>query len=122
MEKQVYITEEEQAKCKKVTDVFKELYEMEDILVLDAGRYGFVVLKYYRPNSGFDVCEVFTDGRNLFENLWEEWIDTKMYLMAKGTPLLEKGLKGVFDSLSEEAQAALIERKSDFALQAGISL
>ena len=28
MEKQVYITEEEQAKCKKVAEEFSELYEM----------------------------------------------------------------------------------------------
>ena len=44
MEKQVYITEEERAKCQKVTDAFAELYEMEKIVVLDAGRYGFVEL------------------------------------------------------------------------------
>ena len=49
MEKQVYITEEERAKCQKVTDAFAELYEMEKIVVLDAGRYGFVELKYYKP-------------------------------------------------------------------------
>ena len=35
MEKQVYITEEERAKCQKVTDAFAELYEMEKIVVLD---------------------------------------------------------------------------------------
>ena len=49
MEKQVYITEEERAKCQKVADAFAELYEMENIVVLDAGRYGFVMLKYYMP-------------------------------------------------------------------------
>ena len=49
MEKQVYITEEERAKCQKVADAFAELYEMENIMVLDAGRYGFVELKYYKP-------------------------------------------------------------------------
>ena len=47
MEKQVYITEEERAKCKKVAEAFTELYEMADIVVVDVGRYGFVMLKYY---------------------------------------------------------------------------
>lgn len=42
MDKQIYITEEEREKCQKVVDVFAELYEMENIVVLDAGRYGFV--------------------------------------------------------------------------------
>ncbi len=47
MEKQVYITEEEREKCRKVIDAFAELYEIEneDILVVDAGRYGFVKMQ-----------------------------------------------------------------------------
>ena len=42
MEKKIYITKEEQEKCRKVADAFAELYELENILVIDAGRYGFV--------------------------------------------------------------------------------
>ena len=30
MEKKIYITEEERAKCQKVVDAFAELYEMVD--------------------------------------------------------------------------------------------
>ena len=47
MEKTVYITEEEREKCRKVIDVFEELYEIEDedILLVDVGRYGFVKLQ-----------------------------------------------------------------------------
>ena len=56
MEKQIYITEEE--KCQKVADAFAELYEMADILVVDAGRYGFVVLKYYMLPHGFKEDEI----------------------------------------------------------------
>ncbi len=73
MEKQVYITEEERAKCQKVTDAFAELYEMEKIVVLDAGRYGFVELKYYKPPHGFEEDATFTDSRALFEELWQGW-------------------------------------------------
>lgn len=102
MEKQVYITEEEQEKCQKVTDAFAELYEMENIVVLDVGRYGFVKLQYYKPPQGFEDAITFTDSVALFEDLWEEWLNTKLYLMAKSTQLLEKGYKGVFESLSEE--------------------
>ena len=122
MEKQIYITEEERAKCQKVADAFAELYEMADILVVDAGRYGYVVLKYYKPPHGFEDAITFTDSVALFENLWEEWLNTKLYLMAKGTPLLEKGYKGVFESLPEEKQSELIVRKADFAKIAEIYL
>ncbi len=122
MEKQVYITEEERAKCQKVVDAFTELYEMENIVVFDVGRYGFVKLQYYKPPQGFEDAITFTDSVALFEDLWEEWLNTKLYLMAKGTPLLEKGYKGVFESLSEEKQSELIVRKADFAKTAEIYL
>lgn len=122
MKKQVYITEEERAKCQKVVEAFAELYEMENIIVIDAGRYGFVELKYYKPPHGFEDAITFTDSVALFENLWEEWLNTKLYLMAKGIPLLEKGYKGVFESLPEEKQSELIVRKADFAKSAEIYL
>lgn len=47
--KEKYITDDEREKCRKVADAFAELYEIENILVVDAGRYGFVKLQYYRP-------------------------------------------------------------------------
>ena len=122
MEKQVYITEEEQAKCQKVADAFAELYEMADIVVVDVGRYGFVMLKYYMPPHGFEEDETFTDSRVLFEALWQEWLNMKLYLIAKGTPLMEKGYNGVFESLSNEKQSELIGQKTYFARMAGIDM
>ena len=122
MEKQVYITEEERAKCQKVVDAFAELYEMENIMVLDAGRYGFVELRYYKPPHGFEDAITYTDSVALFEGLWEEWLNTKLYLLAIGTALLENGYKGVFESLSEEKQSELIVRKADLAKVAEIYL
>ncbi len=122
MDKQIYITEEEREKCQKVADAFTELYEMTDIVVVDVGRYGFVMLKYYKPPHGFEEDETFTESRALFEGLWQEWLDMKLYFMAKGTSLMEKGYKGVFESLPEEKKSVLIGRKSDFAEKAGIYL
>ncbi len=69
MEKLVRITQEEQTKCQKVVGAFAELYGMEDIVVLDAGRYGFVELKYYKPPYGFEEDVAFTDSRELFDAL-----------------------------------------------------
>ncbi|EOS45754.1 MAG: hypothetical protein K1W35_08970 [Lachnospiraceae bacterium] len=122
MEKQVYITEEERAKCKKVAEAFTELYEMADIVVVDVGRYGFVMLKYYMPPHGFEEDATFTDSKVLFEGLWQEWLDMKLYFMAKGTSLMETGYKGIFESLSKEKQSELIGRKTYFARMAGIDM
>ena len=122
MEKQVYITEEERAKCQKVADAFAELYEIENILVVDAGRYGYVKLQYYKTPHGFENAVTFTDSRAMFEDLWQEWLDTRLYMMAKGTPLMEGGYEGVFKSLTKEKQSELIGRKADFAQKAGIAL
>lgn len=122
MEKKIYITEEERAKCQRVADAFAELYDMADIVAADVGRYGFVVLKYYIPPHGFEDAITFTDSVALFEGLWEEWLNTKLYLLAKGTPMLEKGYKGIFESLSKEKQSELIVRKANFAKVAGIYL
>ncbi len=82
MEKQVYITEEERAKCQKVADAFTELYEMWDVVVLNAGRYGFVALKYYKPPHGFEEDATFTNSRALFNALWQEWFQATLYLTA----------------------------------------
>ncbi len=122
MEKQVYITEEERAKCQKVTDAFAELYEMEKIVVLDAGRYGFVELKYYKPPHGFEEDATFTDSRALFDALWQEWFNTILYLTAKKMQLDNILYEGVFNCLSKEKQSELIGRKAGFAKKAGISL
>ena len=122
MEKKIYITEEEREKCQKVAEAFAELYEMADIVIVDVGRYGFVMLKYYTPPHGFEEDETFTDSKALFEALWQEWLDMKLYLMAKGTSLMETGYKGIFESLSKEKQSELIGRKTYFARMVGIDM
>lgn len=81
--KEKYITDDEKEKCRKVADAFAELYEIENILVVDAGRYGFVKLQYYKPPQGFEDAITFTDSKSMFENLWEEWFDTQLFLLAK---------------------------------------
>ena len=73
MEKQVYITEEEWAKRQKVVDTFAELHEIADNVVVDVGRYGFVMIKYYMLLHGFGEDAFFTDSGALFEGLWQEW-------------------------------------------------
>ena len=108
MEKQVYITEEEREKCQKVADAFVELYEMADIVVVDVGRYGFVMLIYYTPPHGFEEDATFTDSRALFDALWQEWFNTTLYLTAKKMQLDNIIYEKVFNCLSKEKQSAII--------------
>lgn len=118
--KEKYITDDEREKCRKVADAFAELYEIENILVVDAGRYGFVKLQYYRPPQGFEDAITFTDSRSMFENLWEEWLDTQLFLLAKGTPMAGMGYHEIFRWLPKEKQEELMKRKAGFAKTAGI--
>lgn len=122
MNKKAYITREEQIKCKKVADAFSKLYELENIVVLDVGRFGFVKLQYYRPPQGFDNVVTFTDSKDMFEDLWQEWFDTKLYLLAKEKQLEEMDYEKVFAGLSVQEQKKLVDRKQVFAEQAGITL
>ena len=122
MEKKVYITEVERAKCQKVADAFAELYNMADIVVVDAGRYGFVMLKYYTLSHGFEEDETFTDSSALFEALWQEWLDMKLYLIAKEMQLDDIFYEEIFNCLPKEKQSELIGKKADFAQKVGISL
>ena len=106
--KEKYITDDEREKCRKVADAFAELYEIENILVVDAGRYGF------------EDAITFTDSRSMFENLWEEWFDTQLFLLAKGTPMAGMGYNEIFQCLPKEKQEELMNRKAGFAKTAGI--
>ena len=119
MEKKTYITKAERKKCQRVADAFAEL-EDEDIVVVDVGRYGFVKLQYYTLQRGFENNYTFTDGRELFEDLWQEWLNMQLYRLEEGTSLLEEGYDEAFKSLSKEKQNELMERKQHFAKAAGI--
>ena len=62
---------------KKVAAAYAELYELESILVLDVGRYGFVKLQYYTPEYGFNavsythLCALRQKNSSLPENTGE---------------------------------------------------
>ena len=102
--KETYITEDEQLKCQKVANSFAELYEIENILVLDAGRYGFVKLQYYRLPQGVEDVITFTDSQSMFENLWQEWFDTKLFLLAKDTPMEGMEYSEIFQCLNRRKE------------------
>lgn len=121
MEKKAYITEEEQKKCRKVADAFAELEDV-DIVVIDAGRYGFVKLQYYTPPTGFENDFTFTDSKEMFEDLWEEWLHTQIIVLAREMGAGDIDYDNFFKRLPEEKQNELMGRKQIFAETAGIEI
>ncbi len=119
--KQTYITDEEKINCQKVADAFSEVYENEDLLVLNAGRYGFVKLQYFRLSFGFDSATVFTDSQSLFEDLWSEWIDTQLLNLATGTPMENMEYEDILKCLPKEKQKELLDKRFYFAEKTGIA-
>lgn len=66
MNQQTYITEEEREKCKKVANAFWEIYQEDDVLVVDAGRFGFVKLQNYIFKGEQLVDVYYTDENGQF--------------------------------------------------------
>lgn len=122
MERKSYITETECTRCRNVAEAFKELYEESDIVVLDAGRYGFIELQYFREGSGFNSNSIFDDGRMLFEDLWENWLDVQLLKIVAGTPMEEMDYENIFKWLPREKQEDLMAKRRVFASKAGLDL
>ena len=114
MDQIIYITDEERTKCRSVVDAFAEMYEMTDVVVVDAGRYGFVKLQYYREPQGFEVLTTFTDSSKLFDSLWLDWFEEQILDAVLGTPLEELGYEEVFAQLPREKQDELTRKKAYF--------
>lgn len=117
----VRITEEERAVCRRVVDAFAEMYSL-DLMVLDAGQYGFVKLQYYKHPFHFDYTCIFTSGRDLFDDLWGEWYSFRLLAITKGTPLAELDYQDMFRCLPEEQQKEILGKREHFLVLAGISL
>lgn len=103
MKRQIYITNQEKEKCRKVVAVFNKFLQQLDILVLDAGKYGFVLLKYLNYND-FDFIETYINSDELFEALWQEWLKEKLITLYINTPLIHLDYNKMYDGLSIKQQ------------------
>lgn len=122
MDQVIYIMDEERKKCRQVADAFAELYELTDVVVVDAGKYGFVKLQYYREPHGFEVITTFRDSRKLFEALWQDWFEEQILTMVLGTPMEEMEYEEIFALLPREKQDELMDKKVYFERKASAKL
>ncbi len=111
---EIFITEEQRAKCRKVADAFAELYELTDVMVADAGRFGFVRLQWFSEGEGVDSAMAFSDCLELFEELWRIWYVHEVLTHVLGTPLAELDYDEIFQTLSKDRQEEILEKKKYF--------
>lgn len=112
-----FISKEEWEKCARIAKAFEEVYEMLEMTIVDAGKYGFVKLQYYSYPQGFDVMETYTDSKAMFEDLWEMWLDTSVYLISQEADK-EKDAEAFFKSLPQEKKDELMDKRKYFAQKA----
>ncbi len=110
-----YITQEQRERCRKVADAFAELYELADVMVADAGRFGFVRLQWFSEGEGFDSAAVYSDSAELFEELWRIWYEHEVLTPVLGTPLSELDYDEIFKALPKDRQEE-IQGKKDYFL------
>ena len=120
----VYISDEEREKCRKVKEAFAELENEEvGIMVADAGRYGYVRLRYYDMTYGFAETNCFTESSALFNDLCTNRIDAQLFKIAvEDVPLMDLEYEDIFKALPKEKQQELMRRRQEFAEQSGIKI
>ena len=117
-----YITQKQREKCRKVADAFAELYELADVMVADAGRFGFVRLRWFSEGEGFDSAAVYSDSAELFEELWRIWYEHEVLTPVLGTPLSELDYDEIFKALPKERQEEIQGKKDYFLALCGDSI
>lgn len=115
-----YITDEERINCQKVADAFAEISDYEDLMIFNAGKYRFVKIQYFKLPHGFDTVTTYFDSQSLFDDLWEEWLETQLLNFAEGTPMEEMEYEDILKCLPKERQKELADKRSYFAEKAGI--
>lgn len=117
-----YITQEQREKCRKVADAFAELYELADVMVADAGRFGFVRLQWFSEEEGFDSAAVYSDSAELFEELWRIWYEHEVLTPVLGTLLSELDYDEIFKALPKDRQEEIQGKKDYFLALCGDSI
>ena len=113
MRQRIYITNQETQKCKKVVQAFNDFLQQADILVLDTGRYGFALLKYFDRNK-FGCIVTYINSNELFDALWQEWLKEKLISLYIDTPIINFDYEEIFNKLSVKTQTEILDAKEHF--------
>ena len=86
---------------------------------MDAGKFGFAFLKWYGGES-FDGNSVYQDSKELFDDLWQMWLDYKILDSVAGTEREDIDYKKLYEELSAETQKEYEEKRQQFLRLSGL--
>lgn len=110
-----FITNEEREKCAKVAEAFQQIYTEGDVLLFDAGNYGFVKIHDYIPCSGFEGITTFTNSSDMVNNLWNEWLLQKVFNHIQGSALENTCYEDALKKLPENIKSDVLSTKELFS-------
>ncbi len=61
-----------------------------------------------------------TDSMELFTELWQEWRNSRLLALVKGTPVADLEYKQIFQCLPREKQREIVKKRRYFEKKAGI--
>ena len=117
---QIYITDEEKINCRKVVDAFAEIFDFEDLVIVNAENYGFVKLQYFKFPFGFYTATAFFKSQSMFYDLWKELLETQLINLSVGTPMEEMDYGDILKCMSKEKQKEFFDKRVYFAEKTGI--
>ncbi|MDE6054244.1 MAG: hypothetical protein K2G55_10875, partial [Lachnospiraceae bacterium] len=112
------ITNIEKDRCEIVAQIFRRDLEKYDIILRDAGRFGFIMLEYYEPKLNFDCAIIFTDSQTLFDTLLIEWYDCLISELMEEKQAENIDIDDFYNNLSGEEKNKLENRKRKFINEA----
>lgn len=122
MKRDVYITDEERIKCRRVARAYADIDD-EKVKVIEIGRFGFLRLLYYKYPYGFDDAITYFDSRQLFEDLWQDWLCDQLQKIAENNPvLMELDDEELFERLPEDKKKELLDKRTYFAERSRLTL
>lgn len=79
-------------------------------------------MQYYTPSICFENDVTFVESKEMFEDLWNEWMHFQLFMLAEENSVGDIDYDEVFRCLPEEKQKELMDRKEIFMEKAGIVL
>lgn len=61
-----------------------------------------MVLQWYMKNRGFEQVTTFTDYKELYKFLWNQWREYELFRRMEGTELEEADFETMYQSLNEK--------------------
>ena len=92
-----------------------------EILVLDGGKYGFYKLLFSSFPVEVQDAIVYVRAKELFNALWEEWLESELLILFKDSHLLELDYDEMYECLPEKKQKEIMAKREYFAKKAELA-